>query len=83
ESSGRIAGELRNACEAGDAQAAGAAAHKLKSSARSVGALELGELSARMEQTGKAGDIKGLKALLPQFDAQLAAVDAYIDAQQG
>jgi CheY-like chemotaxis protein/HPt (histidine-containing phosphotransfer) domain-containing protein len=81
-SSGRIAGELRSACEAGDPQAAGAAAHKLKSSARSVGALELGELSARMEQAGKAGDIEGLKVLLPQFDAELAAVDAYIRSHE-
>ncbi len=81
-SSGRIAAEIRNACQAGQAQTAGAAAHKLKSSARSVGALALGELCAEMERTGKAGDMQALNALLPRFEAELDAVDAYIDSLQ-
>ena len=56
-------------------------AHKLKSSARSVGALALGELCAEMEQAGKAGDMRGaLKALLPRFESELAAVDKYIES---
>jgi HPt (histidine-containing phosphotransfer) domain-containing protein len=79
-SSGRIATEIRNACQAGQAQAAGAAAHKLKSSARSVGALALGELCAEMERAGKAGDMQALNALLPRFEAELHAVDTYIDS---
>jgi HPt (histidine-containing phosphotransfer) domain-containing protein len=79
-SSGRIATEIRNACQAGQAQAAGAAAHKLKSSARSVGALALGELCAEMERAGKAGDKQALNALLPRFEAELHAVDTYIDS---
>ncbi|MDE2366929.1 MAG: Hpt domain-containing protein, partial [Betaproteobacteria bacterium] len=81
-SSGRIAAEIRSACQAGQAQIAGAAAHKLKSSARSVGALALGELCAEMERTGKAGDMQALNALLPRFEAELGAVDAYIDSRQ-
>ncbi|WP_090828835.1 PAS domain S-box protein [Nitrosovibrio tenuis] len=81
-SSGRIAAETRNACQTNQAQAAGAAAHKLKSSARSVGALSLGELCAEMERAGKAGDIQALNDLLPRFEAELAAVDAYIDSLQ-
>jgi CheY-like chemotaxis protein/HPt (histidine-containing phosphotransfer) domain-containing protein len=79
-SSDRIGVELRGACKLGQAQAAGAAAHKLKSSARSVGALALGELCAEMERTGKAGDMQALNALLPRFEAELAAVDTYIDS---
>ena len=79
-SSDRIAVELRSACKLGQPQAAGAAAHKLKSSARSVGALALGELCAEMERTGKAGDMQALNALLPRFDAELGAVDTYIDS---
>ena len=49
----KIGTELGAACVAGDAAAAGAAAHKLKSAARSVGALGLGELCAEMERPGK------------------------------
>ena len=79
-SSGKIAAELRAACEAGQAEAAGASAHKLKSSARSVGALALGELCAEMEQAGKAGDTRELNTLLPRFEAELAAVDKYIES---
>ncbi len=74
----KIAAELRAACQAGQANAAGASAHKLKSSARSVGALALGELSAQMEQAGKRGDTDALADLLPPFEAELAAVDQYI-----
>ena len=79
-SSARIAADLRAACQAGEAATAGAAAHKLKSSARSVGALVLGDLCAEMEQAGKAGDIQALKALLPRFESELSAVDKYIDS---
>jgi two-component system sensor histidine kinase/response regulator len=43
-SSGRIAAEIRSSCQMKQAQVAGAAAHKLKSSARSVGALVWGAL---------------------------------------
>ncbi len=77
-SSAKIALELRTAYQAGQTAAVGAAAHKLKSSARSVGALALGELCAQMEQAGKAGDTAALAALLPRFEAELAAVDKYI-----
>lgn len=77
-SSKNIATELRVACETGKAEIAGAAAHKLKSSARSVGALALGELCAQMEQAGKGGDTGALADLLPRFEAELAAVDQFI-----
>ena len=73
-----IAEELRSACEAGQASATGAAAHKLKSSARSVGALALGELCDAMEQAGKAGQVEALTVLLPRFEAEMAAVDNYL-----
>jgi two-component system sensor histidine kinase/response regulator len=81
-SSGRIAAEIRNSCQMKQAQVAGAAAHKLKSSARSVGALGLGELCAEMEQAGKANDMLALNALLPRFETELRAVDTYIDSLQ-
>ncbi|SEO59086.1 PAS domain S-box protein [Nitrosovibrio sp. Nv6] len=77
-SSGKTAAELRAACEAGQTETAGFAAHKLKSAARSVGALALGELCAEMEQAGKGGDAQKLNELLPRFESELAAVDKYI-----
>jgi HPt (histidine-containing phosphotransfer) domain-containing protein len=79
-SSARIATDLRTACEGGQPAPAAAAAHKLKSSARSVGAMGLGELCAEMEQAGKAGDVDALKELLPRFELELAAVSNYIDS---
>ncbi len=81
-SSAKIAEELRAACQAGQAAAAGAAAHKLKSSARSVGAVALGDLCAGMEQAGKTGDAQALTALLPRFELELTVVSKYIDLLQ-
>ena len=79
-SSARIAAELRATCQRGQATAAGAAAHKLKSSAFSVGALKLGDLCAEMEQAGKAGENEPLAALLPRFEQELLAVEACLDS---
>ena len=78
-SAAKIAAELRTACTAGQAAAAGALAHKLKSSARSVGALALGELCAGMEQAGKAGDAKALTVLLPRFEQEVAGVEGFLE----
>ncbi|MBS0388571.1 MAG: Hpt domain-containing protein [Proteobacteria bacterium] len=77
-SAARIVAELRAACTARQSKLAGAAAHKLKSSARAVGALELGELCAALERAGKAGDGAALYEQLPAFNAEMAAVDAAI-----
>ena len=79
-SAAEIAAELKAACDGGQAQQAGALAHKLKSSARSVGALALGELCAAMERAGKAGDAAIMAELLPGFEAERMAVDAYLDS---
>jgi CheY-like chemotaxis protein/HPt (histidine-containing phosphotransfer) domain-containing protein len=78
-SAAKIAAELRAACAAGQAAAAGALTHKLKSSARSVGALALGELCAKMEQAGKAGDTATLAVLLPRFEQELASVEDFLE----
>jgi CheY-like chemotaxis protein/HPt (histidine-containing phosphotransfer) domain-containing protein len=73
-----IAVELRAACNAGNASAAGNQAHKLKSSAASVGALPLRELCAALELAGKAGDAISLSGLLPRFELELARVLQFI-----
>ncbi|MBI3223201.1 MAG: PAS domain S-box protein [Nitrosomonadales bacterium] len=76
----KTATELRAACNEGRATQAGTLAHKLKSSARAMGALALGELCAAMEQAGKSGRIEALHELMPRFEAEAAAVNAYIRA---
>jgi len=78
-SAAKIAAELRAACAAGETATAGAHAHKLKSSSRSVGALALGELCAAMEKAGKGGDTAALAVLLPQFEQELAGVEVFLE----
>lgn len=77
-SAAKAAAELKRACEAGAAVEAGAVAHKLKSSARSVGARTLGDLCEELEQAGNAGRIEVLATLLPKFMAEMTAVDDYL-----
>jgi len=78
-SAAKIAVDLRTVCAAGQATDAGAHAHKLKSSARSVGALALGELCADMEKAGKSGDTAALAVLLPRFEQDLANVAHFLE----
>jgi PAS domain S-box-containing protein len=80
-SADKITVELQAACAQDNAATAGALAHKLKSSARSVGALALGELCAQMEQAGKAGQTAELATLLPRFEAEIRAVSSYLDTR--
>jgi HPt (histidine-containing phosphotransfer) domain-containing protein len=78
-SADKIVTELRAAYAQGNMATVGAAAHKLKSSARSVGALALGELCAAMEQAGKAGEDGALAVLLPRFEQELTNVEHFLD----
>lgn len=79
-SAAKIAAELKAAFEAGRLVEASAAAHKLKSSARSVGATQLAASCERIEQAGKAGDHGALVELLPPFEAEMTAVETYLAA---
>ena len=79
-SAARIGEQLRTAAAAGQASVAGALAHKLKSSARSVGALALGEVCAEIEQAGKVAEFESLALLLPRFEQELASVEAFLEA---
>jgi signal transduction histidine kinase/CheY-like chemotaxis protein/HPt (histidine-containing phosphotransfer) domain-containing protein len=76
----RIISDLRAACAAGQTKAAGGAAHKLKSSARAIGAFALSELCADIERAGDAGDSAALAERVPLFNAEMAIVDAYLDS---
>lgn len=74
----QISQELSAACRAGDAPAVAALAHQLKSAARSVGALALGELCASLEMAGKAGDQPALTQLTPPFDEEWTRVHDFL-----
>ena len=72
------AAELNAAYHAGQAAQIEAAAHKLKSSARSVGALALGELCAGMEEACATNHTEGLATLFHPFKEEMAALDEYL-----
>jgi two-component system sensor histidine kinase/response regulator len=74
----RLAAELTQACKEGHLHAAAELAHKLKSSSRAVGALQLSELAAAIEAAAIAGDPVLLAQLLPGFEREVAAVDDYL-----
>ena len=80
--SANIAADLIAACSERQAIQAGAHAHKLMASSRSVGALALGDLCARMETAGNAGNTAALAALLPAFEQEFDAVNAFLDRLQ-
>jgi len=77
----QLGAELVAAGSAGHADEAVKTAHKLKSSARAVGAVQLGELCAAIEAGGKANDSAAIQALLPEFESALAAVMQAIRAR--
>ncbi|HRO36931.1 PAS domain S-box protein [Thauera sp.] len=62
---------IRQACEDGDWRQAGELAHRLKSSSRSVGALQLGEICAILEQAGRDSDGDRARQLAGQLDTAL------------
>lgn len=74
-----IAKNIQDAVRDGKLDEAKFAAHKLKSSARSVGALTLGEWCARMEESAKQHDMPELAGSLPSFKQKLAEVEIFIE----
>ncbi|NDP47036.1 MAG: PAS domain-containing protein [Sulfuriferula multivorans] len=82
-SAAKIGAELKTACVDRQPARASQQAHKLKSSARTVGALALGERCAEMEAAGKAGSHETLVLLLPMFEQELNAVNIFIESLQG
>jgi CheY-like chemotaxis protein/HPt (histidine-containing phosphotransfer) domain-containing protein len=70
--------EIREAIARGDARAACAAAHALKSSAATLGANRMASLCAQIEDAGAAGDISALSALFPRLDAENVSVSEYL-----
>jgi len=78
DSAGKTIEQLKTACGIGDMAATTEHAHRLKSSARAVGALVLGQLSEEIETAGKAGAVTTLVELLPMFERESDAVNAFL-----
>jgi PAS domain S-box-containing protein len=72
--------EIDTAFSARDAAAIGAAAHKLKSSSRSVGAETLADLCANLEKAGKSEAWSEIDELHPRLAASIDAVTKEIEA---
>ncbi|MEO8056706.1 MAG: PAS domain S-box protein [Burkholderiales bacterium] len=72
---------LSEGIAAGGGKAVGDAAHKLKAAAFSIGARQLGELCARLENVAEARDAVELNALLAAFQAESAAVLSFLDSR--
>jgi HPt (histidine-containing phosphotransfer) domain-containing protein len=80
DSAGRTVELLKAACSMGDMATTIEQAHRLKSSARTVGALVLGALCEEIETAGKAGAGDTLARLLPVFERESNAVNAFLVA---
>ncbi|MDP3497276.1 MAG: PAS domain S-box protein [Candidatus Nitrotoga sp.] len=74
-----IATELNTDYAAGQFVEVGMAAHKIKSSARSIGAYKLGELCEQIEHTcNNMGERAALVELMSHFNKEMAAVENYL-----
>jgi signal transduction histidine kinase/CheY-like chemotaxis protein/HPt (histidine-containing phosphotransfer) domain-containing protein len=78
DSAGQAKAELARAYTARRLEEAVALAHKLKSSARAVGALKLADLCAAIEDAGRAGNSIALAGLMSQFEFEMKEVDGYL-----
>jgi PAS domain S-box-containing protein len=77
----QLGAQLSTAHHDGEPAQVAGYAHQIKSSARSVGALALGELCAQIEAAGNGGDSAMLARLMPGFDSEVAAVEAWLHAR--
>lgn len=75
-----IIDEMHQACVTGNTQNVASCCHKLKSSARSVGATRLADLCVALEMASKEGRLEHIKEVEPYidsvfFETQTAIVD--------
>jgi PAS domain S-box-containing protein len=77
-STAKTTSELKAACETKDAALIADLAHKLKSPARSVGALRLARSCEGMERAAKDSDFGAIEEQWPEFEAEAARVEAYL-----
>ncbi|MEO5697991.1 MAG: PAS domain S-box protein [Burkholderiaceae bacterium] len=71
--------QMRAACQSFQAPAVEAIGHRLKSSARAVGAIPLGDICEQLEAAGRAGRAETFTGLWCRFETELAAVDVILE----
>ncbi|WP_461516209.1 PAS domain-containing hybrid sensor histidine kinase/response regulator [Porticoccus sp.] len=76
-----VAEAIQQARELGDMPGVRNQAHKLKSSARTVGAEQLADLCAKLEQAAREGNSSTVDWLLAAFVAARKAVSSYLDSR--
>jgi PAS domain S-box-containing protein len=81
ESAERSSAEIKQGSSDRSMHAVVDAAHRLKSGARAIGALRLGEICADIEQKAPSLDAEALGTLLGGFDTELGAVYAHLDSR--
>ncbi len=79
-SAASISSELQAAWRSREFGDVKAAAHKLKSSARTVGAMQLGERCEQIEAAVSAGRFEDIEALVGLFDQAIIEVDHYLQS---
>ena len=70
----QLIAELRRALSVGDAGAFRQAAHSIKSTSITFGALSLGEMAKELEALGRAGDLAGLQERVDRLAAEYERV---------
>jgi len=70
--------EIAQACESQNDTEVSAAAHQLKSAARSIGALALGDLCEKLDAAAARHERGALRSLHEQFLAEMQRVDTYL-----
>ena len=73
-----IINEMKTGWENHSAEEIEMSAHKLKSSAKSVGATELGDICSILETAGKEQDWACIDPLIPKLDQVMNDVEQYI-----
>ena len=74
-----IIGEIQVGWKERSADAVKQAAHKLKSSARSIGANELADVCQSLESAGKEEDWGMIDGKVPNLDQLMEEVESYIN----
>jgi HPt (histidine-containing phosphotransfer) domain-containing protein len=70
---------LRELIKQGQAQQGGAQAHKIKGASGYVAAGAFQKTALKMEQAGKAADLRGLEQLLPEIDEQFSRLKSDLE----
>jgi PAS domain S-box-containing protein len=81
ESAAQLSTALIRGADSGSLEAVTDAAHMLKSGARSIGAMPLGDLCAQIEATAGSRRVSALNTVLPAFETELRAVLRFLDAR--